>query len=61
MHNYLIKAIKAVKAGNLAPGLHKVVVAHDDWCNFFKGGDCNCSPDLVKPTGEPWPETKDDA
>ena len=29
-----------------APGVHHVYIQHDDWCGFFKGGDCNCDPDM---------------
>jgi hypothetical protein len=21
---------------------------HDDWCNRFKGGDCNCNPEVTR-------------
>jgi len=29
------------------PGeLVEVVVLHDDWCSFLRGGQCNCDPDV---------------
>jgi hypothetical protein len=35
-------------------GLYFGEIRHDDWCEFFKGGSCNCNPDYVfdKYTGE---------
>jgi hypothetical protein len=23
-----------------------VTIAHDDWCGWFRGGTCNCVPDI---------------
>jgi len=23
-----------------------IVCYHDDWCNIYKGGCCNCTPDI---------------
>ncbi len=31
---------------HLKPGIHHVYIAHDDWCAFLQGGDCNCTPDM---------------
>ena len=29
------------------PGLHHIVVRHDDWCALLRGvGECNCDPDV---------------
>ncbi len=29
------------------PGvLTEVVTVHDDWCGIYKGGRCNCDPDV---------------
>jgi hypothetical protein len=25
-------------------------IYHDEWCNFFKGGVCNCNPEFVQET-----------
>ena len=27
-------------------GIIDVYMQHDDWCNIFKGGECNCKPDI---------------
>lgn len=26
--------------------VHHIAVYHDDYCGVFKGGDCNCDPDV---------------
>ena len=28
------------------PGVRHINVSHDDWCALFKGGVCNCDPDI---------------
>jgi len=32
--------------GSLRPGVHHLVVEHDDWCEIFRGGPCTCTPDM---------------
>lgn len=27
--------------------LTMVSIRHDDWCGIFRGGDCDCDPDVV--------------
>ena len=27
-------------------GIIDVYVEHDNWCNIFKGGECNCKPNI---------------
>lgn len=35
-------------AAVLRPGVASLTtIAHDDWCRIFKGGECNCSPDVT--------------
>jgi len=29
-----------------APGVHHIVMYHDTWCNIYRGGTCNCEPDI---------------
>ncbi len=29
-----------------APGVHHMVFYHDTWCNIYRGGSCNCEPDI---------------
>lgn len=47
-HNYNRKIRRLMDAGKMRPvtGLHKVDVNHDDGCAIFKGGACNCDPDI---------------
>lgn len=31
------------------PGTFSVIrVAHDDWCSIFRGGECDCYPDITQ-------------
>lgn len=44
--NYLPK-VRAL-GQNLRRGTtHHVTVAHDDWCGYFQGTQCNCNPEVV--------------
>ena len=48
-HNYMKKMEKMVKEGKLVVpkgGLHLLNVEHDDWCKCYKGGRCNCDPNI---------------
>ena len=49
-HNYRKKIEKMVKDDKLdtTPGVYIMHIFHDDWCNFLKGGKCNCNPDIVQ-------------
>lgn len=39
----------AILAGMLKPGEMGIIeVQHDDWCGIFKGGECNCNPDIIQ-------------
>lgn len=49
--NYLAPLIEGVKAqldiGIPKPGsIGHAFVYHDNWCAIFKGGVCNCNPDI---------------
>jgi hypothetical protein len=48
-HNYLKKLAKLHDMGamDLAPGVHDVAIAHDEWCGVYKGKHCNCNPDIT--------------
>jgi len=37
------------KSVNLSTGIYHINVEHDDWCNIFKGKECNCKPNINKP------------
>ncbi|RYX81045.1 hypothetical protein EON83_25810 [bacterium] len=46
-HNYLKHLFELQAIGNMKEGtVTTVTVAHDDWCQIFKGGKCNCNPTL---------------
>lgn len=46
----------ALRDGRLKLGtLRHIDIFHDDWCAIFKGGECNCNPDVLLR-----PETPDD-
>lgn len=42
--NYLPKLIEI--GSRLGPGLHDIVVEHDDSCAFWKGRPCDCRPNV---------------
>lgn len=49
-----VKAIlQAIVSGKirLSPGVSDVEIRHDDWCNIFHGGQCNCNPSLTQNVG----------
>ena len=49
MHNYLKKLQRLQLEGKVPIEQGKsydTKVAHDDWCNVYKGGECNCDPDI---------------
>jgi hypothetical protein len=48
-HNYMKKFEKLVEEGKLVVpkgGLHLLNVEHDEWCKCYKGGRCNCDPNI---------------
>jgi hypothetical protein len=46
-HNYRLKLLKMVADGKVpTSGLWHTNIRHDDWCNSFCGGYCNCDPDI---------------
>jgi hypothetical protein len=48
--NYKMAIYQAIKEGliNPAPGtVTHIHVYHDDYCEIFKGGVCNCDPDII--------------
>ena len=45
--NYLRTIVKY--SGNIRPGEAYITnVRHDDWCDFWSGGVCNCNPDIER-------------
>jgi hypothetical protein len=46
-HNYFRKLLKLYEQGKLpTTGLHELDVCHDSWCRIYRGGYCNCDPDI---------------
>ena len=45
-HNYIKKLLAMKQAGLLSSeaGAASVRISHDDWCDIFTGGACNCEP-----------------
>ena len=44
--NYLRKLLSYPPQGEAAEG-YLARVKHDDWCDHWSGGTCNCNPDIV--------------
>jgi hypothetical protein len=32
---------------HMTPGVHHVTVEHDAWCAIYRGGQCNCVPNIT--------------
>ena len=47
--NYLRRLNQALQGAQIPPGYHNVKVLHDSWCAIFKGGVCNCIPEIQMP------------
>jgi hypothetical protein len=46
-HNYYRKLLELYRQGKVAPGrLMDVDIYHDDWCRIYRGGYCNCHPEV---------------
>jgi hypothetical protein len=48
-----IPKIAALKESRNLTGIHHVNIKHDDGCSSWKGGDCDCDPEveLYEPEG----------
>jgi hypothetical protein len=53
-HNYYQKVIELFEQGKVPPGcIREVDVWHDEWCDIYRGGYCNCEPEVtVRPPPE---------
>jgi hypothetical protein len=46
-HNYYRKLLKLYEQGKVPRGrLADVDIYHDDWCRIYRGGYCNCDPEI---------------
>ncbi len=45
--NYIPKVLALSLAATLEPGtVSAILVTHDDWCAIYRGGCCDCDPDV---------------
>ena len=50
-HNFQVLMAFMLADGELS-GITHIHFAHDDWCDIFVGGFCNCYPDFeIDPVG----------
>ena len=46
-HNFMKRVEHLQAIGKIQPAsLSDLDIRHDDWCKIFKGGYCNCNPDI---------------
>jgi hypothetical protein len=46
-HNYFPKLMKFIEQHQLPRGcISNVDICHDDWCRVYRGGYCNCDPEI---------------
>ena len=46
-HNYHKKLMKLFAEGKVLPGsVADVEIRHDDCCRIYRGGYCNCDPEI---------------
>lgn len=53
-HNHQKIIMAALRRGDLRPQPGRVThldVYHDGWCSIFKGGRCNCFPEIRQRPG----------
>jgi hypothetical protein len=41
-----VDRITAALGSSITPGVHIANVEHDSTCAIYRGGDCNCVPDI---------------
>jgi hypothetical protein len=46
-HNYNKLIAAYVPEELLTMGLYSTNILHDDWCQVYKHGNCNCRPDIT--------------
>ena len=46
-HNYFEKLLRFIETHRLTPAqITEIDVWHDDWCRVYRGGYCNCNPEI---------------
>lgn len=52
-HNYYRKLLQLFAEGKLPRvGVEEVDIYHDDWCRIYRGGYCNCDPEVRRRRAE---------
>ena len=47
--NYAAAVRRALGSAQIPPGFHNVQILHDGWCAIFRGGACDCNPEIRTP------------
>jgi hypothetical protein len=56
-HNYWPKLMKLYEEGKITPASATMIdICHDDWCRIYKGGYCDCEPEIK--IHNAWPDTR---
>jgi hypothetical protein len=46
-HNYYEKVMRLYRESKVLPGrIRDVDIYHDKWCRIYRGGYCNCDPEV---------------
>lgn len=48
-HNYRVILERKIAAGEIsapAGGVGDLTIRHDDWCSVYRGGLCDCRPEI---------------
>ena len=48
--NYLRQLAEIARQSQVTTGVHVVEIRHDDTCAIWKGGACDCNPEIEAPT-----------
>jgi hypothetical protein len=52
-HNYFRKLLQLVEQGQVPRDrITEVDICHDGWCRIYRGGYCNCDPEIRLPPPE---------
>jgi hypothetical protein len=53
-HNYYDKLMKLIETTTFPAGrITDVDIYHDDWCGIYRGGYCDCDPEIqLRPAPE---------
>jgi hypothetical protein len=46
---YMRPLLRDLRERQVPAGLHNIIVRHDSWCAHWKGGACDCNPEVELP------------